>query len=139
MMASHARYFQRSQGISVAPSGLLPSSLKSPVGSLVLGTSALVSARLQIMSLMTWCLSDRQRSSYTQRSGDRLVPPSLRNGSGEACIDLGPVLIRRQLLPIRCREQDRKLPQALRTTNQLSGDCAQPPTWPCWLGPLHAR
>src|SRR6218665_1562115 len=79
-----------------------------------------------------------QRSSMSSLT-HRLVPPSLRNGSGEACIDLGPALTRRQLLPIRCREQDRKLPQALRTTNQLSEDCAQPPTWPCWLGPLHAR
>src|SRR6218665_921768 len=58
IVASQARYFPRSQGISVVPSGLLPSSLKSPAGSLVLGTSALVSAR-QIMSLITWCLSDR--------------------------------------------------------------------------------
>src|SRR6218665_4148283 len=110
IVASQARYFPRSQGISVAPSGLLPSSLKSPVGSLVLGTSALVSAR-QIMSLITWSSAIGHELSYTRRSGDRHVPPSLRNGSGEACIDLGPALIRRQLLPIRCRKQDRKLPQ----------------------------
>src|SRR6218665_3581226 len=52
IVASHAMYFPRSQGTSVAPSGLLPSALKSPVGSLVLGISALVSAR-QSMSLLT--------------------------------------------------------------------------------------
>src|SRR6218665_3958863 len=37
-MASQAKYFPSDQGIRVAPSGLLPSVLNRPAGSLVLGT-----------------------------------------------------------------------------------------------------
>jgi len=140
---SHVKYFPRAQEISVAPSGLLPSSLKSPVGTLVIETSALVSA-CQIISLMTWCLSDwpwalLHTKRRKGRNGDCLAQPSLHIGSGKSCTDLGPALVRRRLLPNRCREQDRMLPQALRTTNQLSEDCALPPIWPCWLCLLHVR
>src|SRR6218665_1439992 len=59
-VASHARYMYLpcDHGTSVAPSGLLPSDLNRPRGSLVLGTSAFTRAR-HMMSLMAKWRCDR--------------------------------------------------------------------------------
>ena len=55
-VTSHARGFPRFQGIKVAPSGLFPSIRERPIGSLVAGIWALLTA-LQIRSLSWECLA----------------------------------------------------------------------------------
>src|SRR6218665_803822 len=57
-VASHARYLRCDHGISVTPSGLLPSDLNRPRGSLVLGTPAFTRA-CHMMSLMAKWRCDR--------------------------------------------------------------------------------
>ena len=55
VIASPAMYFPAAQGMSVAPSGRLPSVRRRPDGSFVLGTSALCySSERQMMSFMAW-------------------------------------------------------------------------------------
>ena len=54
MVASHANYLPCDQGTSVVPSGLLPSALNRPGGSLVLGTPAFVRARHKMSLIAKW-------------------------------------------------------------------------------------